>query len=127
MKHFLFLVFTLSLVSTAVAETWYVEADDSVTYSTIQAAVDVAASGDTIRIGPGVYDEMQVMPYPGGEEYVVVKVTQEELTLLGAGADETFVGRDAEWTGGYQRCILAGGEFGNMNLTVEDLCIQNAY
>ena len=39
-------------------------------YPTIQAAVDAAASGDTIRIAPGVYVEQ-------------TRVTNKSLTLVG--------------------------------------------
>ena len=48
------------------------------TYSTIQSAVDVAASGDTITIGPGTYVE-------------VVQVDTPNLTFVGAGRDDTIV------------------------------------
>ena len=41
------------------AATWRVERDGSGDYTTIQPAVDAAASGDTILIGPGQYTEYQ--------------------------------------------------------------------
>jgi hypothetical protein len=47
-------------------------------FSTIQSAVNAAASGDTIQICPGTYDEQLV-------------VTKSSLTIRGAGAELTVV------------------------------------
>jgi hypothetical protein len=41
-----------------VASTWYLEADGSGDFSTIQEAVDAAFPGDTIELGPGVHDDV---------------------------------------------------------------------
>jgi hypothetical protein len=64
----------LMLPQTASAHTWFVP--DAI--PTIQAAIDSAASGDTVAVGPG--------SYAGG---LVVK--DKSLTLRGAGSDVTEI------------------------------------
>jgi len=46
--------------SQVVAAGWRVEQDGSGDYSTLQPAVDAAASGDTILIGPGWYQDLHL-------------------------------------------------------------------
>lgn len=77
--HVLFLIwiFTVVVVSETQAATLEV-CSSSCPYSTIQAAVDVAASGDTIEIGPGTYVE-------------VVQVNTSNLRFVGAGSADTIV------------------------------------
>lgn len=53
---FLAMMLASLLASGAEARTWRVERDGSGDYTIIQDAVDAAASGDTIRIGPGRFD-----------------------------------------------------------------------
>jgi hypothetical protein len=64
-------------------------------YATIQAAVDAAISGDTIRIGPGVYSEQ-------------INITDKNLTLVGKpgailrafpGMALSFPGSNSYWVG----------------------------
>ena len=43
------------------ARTWYLEKDGSGDFAVIQEAVDAAASGDTLRIGPGRWYEHWVV------------------------------------------------------------------
>lgn len=59
---------------TADAQTHHVDPNDPDAYSTIQAAVDDAEPGDTIRIDAGTFEES-------------VRVDTDRLTLDGAGAD----------------------------------------
>src|SRR6056297_2632943 len=64
------------LASLAPAATWTVERDGTGDFTVIQEAVDVAADGDTIRIGPGRYDEKTLFVTPGWSEFVRVIVRQ---------------------------------------------------
>jgi predicted outer membrane repeat protein len=52
-------------------------------YCSIQAAVDAAASGDSIEVAAGTYTDQHFSPY-------VVTITKA-LTLLGAGVDQTVI------------------------------------
>ena len=54
------------------ATTWHVEKDGSGDYAVIQDAIDAAAAGDTIRIGPGRFEDYSVYSYPGGDCDIVV-------------------------------------------------------
>jgi len=86
---------TLMLAGAAVpsaARTWHVEKDGSGDFTVIQAAVDAAAPGDTISIGPGRYTEKAPLTALGWTEYVNVAVRTDSLTLIGAGRDLTIIG-----------------------------------
>lgn len=129
MKSILSVFVVLFFTGPVAAETWYVEADGSTEYSTIQSAVNVAASGDTVRVGPGLYDDFFTWNESYPEELVVVHVTQAELTLIGAGLDETVLGPSVPWNVSQDdiRGVLAGRAFANERLTIESICIQNVY
>ena len=90
-------IMLISLSSLASARTWHVEKDGTGDYTMIQDAVDHAASGDTILIGPGRFEEKR--PYtsypPTTDKWtfdVYVAVTVSELTIIGSGADQTIIG-----------------------------------
>lgn len=59
----------------------------------IKRAVDAAAPGDTILIGPGRYDELHDVVAPGWTEEVIVPVMKDDLTFIGAGAGQTIIGK----------------------------------
>jgi len=56
------------LASVGQAATLRVERDGSGDYATLQPALDAAAAGDTVLIGPGEYTELtnQYLPLAGG-------------------------------------------------------------
>ncbi len=114
----------------ALANTWFVDQIGESGVVTIQEAVDLAASGDTIRVGPGFYEDFHQVPAPLENENVVVHVTQEELTLIGAGPHETTIGQRIDWAGwqGPLRGILAGSVcFDNQRLNIRDLGFEGVY
>jgi hypothetical protein len=105
-----------------------VEKDGSGDYTVIQDAVDAAAEGDTILIGPGEYTESSVWEYDDGffgETYVGVPI--DNITLIGAGRDLTIIGpAEKDWDevnfnpkGISLRFPVAGG------LVIESLTVRN--
>jgi len=75
-------------VSTVLGATITVRKDGSGDFNVIQAAMDVAAAGDTVSIGPGVYvDWIYIRPPAFSYDmrsFCDVKV--DNLTIIGAGA-----------------------------------------
>ncbi|MFZ4575199.1 MAG: right-handed parallel beta-helix repeat-containing protein [Phycisphaerales bacterium] len=80
----------LVLASGAAADVLQVPA----TYPTIQAAIDVAAAGDTIEVGPGTYRES-------------VDWTGKDLTIVGAGAGLSIIDAGLERGGPGGACVIA--------------------
>ncbi len=80
------------------ARTWRVARDGSGDYVTVQPAVDAAAPGDTIRIGPGHYTETTLFPPPRSKVFwpkpTYLAVTVDDLTVVGAGPRWTILGPD---------------------------------
>lgn len=78
----------------APAATLRVERDGSGDYATIQPALDAAATGDTVLIGPGEYTEYSMVRLEGYAWDVVVFAYSElpNLTIIGAGAEQTIIG-----------------------------------
>ena len=76
------------------AATITVMQDGTGDFELIQPALDAAASGDTILIGPGEYldsQSMELQGYPGPAE-VFAFIPVSDLTIIGAGKLETFIG-----------------------------------
>lgn len=77
---------------------WHVEKDGSGDFTVIQDAVDAAASGDTVRIGPGRYEEYAPHEIAGHPYNMHVFISGKDLVLLGAGADATVIGQtEQDW------------------------------
>ncbi len=74
------------------AGTWHVEQDGSGDFTRIQPAVDAAASGDTIRIGPGTYGPDAVDLDPGyAAKIAAFWDDPRNLVFIGAGADRVKI------------------------------------
>jgi hypothetical protein len=113
----------------AEARTWHVEKDGSGDFTVIQDAVEAAAAGDTIRIGPGRFYEGRIWSFPSGlSAFIRVVILQSDLTLIGAGADETFIGQAEpyEVPQGDHKGIYASSGLGASRLVVEHLGFENA-
>jgi len=74
------------------AASWRVEKDGSGDFTVIQDAVEAAASGDTVLVGPGQFDDYREYTFPGGDYSVYVNIYKPELTIIGAGKEETIIG-----------------------------------
>ena len=107
------------------ARSWRVERDGSGDYTAIQPALDAAAEGDTLLLGPGRFTETHVVeaPYDTGDVYL--EVSTDSITIIGSGIDATIIGsvdadkRSDHWPKG----IL--GWIGVSNLRLEHLTIEN--
>ena len=104
-----------------------VERDGTGDFATIQAAVDAAADGDRILIGPGRYDERSVVTTPGWSVPVYVLVQKDRLSLIGAGNGQTIIGQAGVWSISqpWTRGIEAGTDWGSNQLHVEGIRFEN--
>jgi len=112
---------TVLLIATAAhGRTWSVRKDGTGDFMVIQEAVEAAASGDVIKIGPGRYTEYTSFYWGNG--YVYLDGTKS-LTFVGAGTDSTIIGPVA-FHENYENygfvCIES-----DVSLIIEDLRIQN--
>lgn len=109
------------------ATTIYVEKDGSGDYTVIQDAVDAAASGDTIRIGEGRYQEYRLVSIGGSPTEVYVQISQESLTILGESSENTVIGPTDPYfyTTRSRRGIVAGRAYGNLRAVIEGVRLVN--
>ncbi len=119
----------LVLAPAAGAATWRVERDGSGDYTTIQPAVDAAASGDTILIGPGHYLEYQHVQPLGwvNPNDVFVLCHVGGLTLIGSALQDVVIGPEALFPDlpGPVGVVMEEGLEGKLRL--EGLTLRNLY
>lgn len=120
----------LLLADAVLGGTITVRRDGSGDYATLQPALDSAASGDTVLIGPGEYTEWTIERLPGYAWDVKTfgRVKCQNLTLIGAGMNETILGpvtSECVYATFSPKCIVY--EFGAGNLNVSDLTVRNSY
>ncbi|MCP4293798.1 MAG: hypothetical protein GY780_18365 [bacterium] len=121
-------LFSLVLALPVSGATLRVERDGSGDFLTIQDAVDAAASGDIILIGPGRYNEGEIVTTPGWTAFVRVLVAQSELTLIGAGPEETILGptEPYDYSLGNLWGIVANPDFGcTSKIRIENIGFEN--
>jgi hypothetical protein len=123
------LILAMLLGACAEAATLTVRKDGTGDYAVIQAALDVAAAGDTILIGPGEYLEHTAVRFPAWlhdiESYA--NVTVDNLTIIGAGSDQTFIG-PLTYSGNYSTAspkVVTYIEGGDIRLS--GICMRNAH
>lgn len=129
-KHLLLLGLLLAVSSQAA--TWRVEKDGSGDFSVIQDAVEASASGDTILIGPGRYDDTVTFTTPYVTWTVCVSLSGQDLTFIGAGKDATYIGPPvpgemtndgwrgfANWPNGVGRLVVESVTIENMFLGMQ--------
>lgn len=110
----------------ATADSYHVELDGSGDYVSIQDAVNAAASGDTILIGPGRWDQMYTYTIPAGgwTDQVILAVDYKDLTLIGSGRGVTIIGPEVAPPFGNPGPIAIVGGTDN-NLVVKNMTIEN--
>ena len=121
------LLLALLIVGPSFAKTWQVEKDGSGDFSIIQDAVNLAADGDTIFIGPGRYEEYETTGSNGRSTHIYVNLFGKSLTLQGAGTDQTFIGPEEidfhPWPGTY---VYILGAIGCTELAINDLTMDHS-
>jgi len=93
----LLVTITVSFALDVQARVLRVEQDGSGDYETIYEALDVAAEGDTIRIGPGRYTETRPFETPAWTDDAYVGIRVDNLTLIGAGPEDTIIGPEEDY------------------------------
>lgn len=102
--------------------TWRVAKDGSGQFTTIQAAVNAASSGDVILLAPGRYEETHVVEFPGGPVELIAMITQARLIIRGEDRNSVILGPATLPAGTEARGLVA--RIG-ASMTVEDLSIEN--
>lgn len=125
----MYLVIVLLMANVATGATITVRKDGTGDYLVIQQALDVAADGDTVLIGPGEYLEHAPVRYPGWtfdiETYA--DVNADDLTIIGAGSDQTFIG-PLTYSGNAGTASPRGiGYVQGGDLRISDVCVRNCY
>ena len=105
------------------ARTWRVEKDGSGDYSIIYEAVDAAASGDTILIGPGRFEEYRLEPEYAWRTYCCVHASSKDLTLIGSGPAHTTIGFEHL---NYPQFVVGISSIGS-DLVVQELTVSGVY
>ena len=88
------LMLMVLIVNSADARTWRVERDGSGDFTTIPAAIQASATGDTILIGAGRFTETVpfVFAPPDFTTEVHIPISVDSLTIIGSGVEETIIG-----------------------------------
>jgi len=114
----------LCLANVALAASWRVELDGSGDFTEIQPAVDAAAPGDTVLIGPGRFDTFHECVAPGWTEETVVSLLKDDLVLIGSGQEVTIIGPETYY-GGFGKDPKGICSFDGYSGWVQDLTIEN--
>lgn len=104
----------------AFSHTWLVEKSGSGDFEVIQDAVDASATGDTIRIGSGQFDDWE----PYFDTYVRnvrILVESKDLSFIGEEDGSTVVGPDSAWNQGDPESI------GMLVLSESEIIVKNIH
>lgn len=93
----------------------------------LQPAVDAAASGDTILIGPGWYQEMHWISNLAGDPIQVFAYWNglKDLVLIGEGVDETILGPETYSPFGFSPTAIFSENSNSVSAT--GIAFQNLY
>ena len=124
-----FLAIMLLVCGPAVAATITVERDGSGDFMVLQEALNAAADGDTIRLGPGDFTEMPWTRLPGYSWDVrsCGRVLADDVTIIGAGPELTRIGPAAYAANGNLFSPKAITYTGGGGLRLQDLAVRNCY
>ncbi len=131
LRHMLWQIVIFStMVSVCVAATITVRRDGTGEHSILQSALDAAADGDTILIGPGEYTETTTIHPPGwpGDLEVYGEIRQQRLTIIGAGADVTIIGPTVhapDWNAESPEGLATDAP--KDSITISDLTVRNCF
>lgn len=118
------------LASACTGATITVYRDGTGDHSVLQSALDAAADGDTILIGPGEFVETTIIHPPGwtGDLEVYGEIRQQVLTIIGSGAGITIVGPPV-CAPNYQTESPEGlaTDTPKERITITDLTVRNCY
>jgi hypothetical protein len=107
-----------------------VEQDGSGDFTIIQDALDAAAAGDSILIGPGRFDTFRpaASTVTGFQFMCIAWVTTPNLTIIGAGKDLTIIGSSA-YTDTVDGLLAAGLylDGGCAGTLVNGIAVDNVY
>jgi hypothetical protein len=115
----------LGAVQASEARTWRVEKDGTGDFTIIYRAVDAAAAGDTILIGPGRFEEFRREPDYQWTAYCCMHVTTPDLTIIGSGAEATTIGLD-HFDPNYHYYVI-GISCYQVDLIVENLTVHGIH
>lgn len=115
-------------VGGAQARTWTVEKDGFGEFSVVQDAIDAAAPGDSILIGPGRFEER---PWYDNERFIgriVAAVGKSNLTFIGVGTgpEGTILGPSTpDYLGENQQTIGMSFPLGELGLSLRGIQFEN--
>lgn len=118
----------LLLAECAGGATLTVRKDGTGDYMVIQQALDVAADGDTVLIGPGEYTESTMVRLPGWAYDIesFAHLRADNLTLVGEGADVTSIGPATYGASSVQWSpIGVTYDVGRASLHISELSVRN--
>lgn len=123
------LLVLLLLADMAAAGTITVRKDGTGNFTVLQQALSAAADGDSVLIGPGEFTEMPWVRLPGDSWDVQAcgYITANNLTIIGAGADQTFIGPTVYSGNNNLYSPKAFVYWGSGNLSLRDLTVRNCY
>jgi hypothetical protein len=110
------------VAASATARTWHIRQDGGGDFTTIQPAVDAAAAGDVIEIGPGEYREFTCVE--DEPNLIAFAYIAKNLTINGAGMGVTVIG-PAEIADYGPEIDVRGILLVGRNLQVTDVTIEN--
>jgi hypothetical protein len=91
MRWVFFFACLAAIPSVAPADTWYITADGTGDAPTIQAGVDSAATGDTVLVAPGTYDDTTHVSVAGTIRPVNVSIDRNIVLLGETSPDEVLI------------------------------------